>query len=74
MKCAKGEYQRSLILGYHNWSGSSLSWSLQQGYGRSYAESRRNLKARMEKAGLSVTVVEGILVISSGKEWIGIPY
>lgn len=50
---ARGTYQRNLILGYENLSGSTLK-GFASSYGGHYAESRRNLLDRLETNGIKV--------------------
>jgi len=51
---AKGAYQRNLLLGIESLSGSTLKGKARQ-YGARYAESRRNLLARVRAAGVVVS-------------------
>jgi hypothetical protein len=69
--CARGCYQRAVILGEESLSGSTLRGKAAQ-YGAHYARSRRNLIARLRKAGLQVDETRGargrrILVIDGGR-------
>lgn len=48
---ARGSYQRALLDGDEAWSGSTLQGKAAQ-YGGRYAESRNNLKERLEKVGV----------------------
>jgi hypothetical protein len=58
----KGEYQRNVIRGYQNLSGSTLS-SKRRAYSASYAKSRASLLKRLEANGIRVTEQTGILVL-----------
>ena len=55
MRCARGNYQRELIRGWHNISGSSMTSAMRQ-WGGSYAASRHSLIGRLRAAGLTVEV------------------
>ena len=48
-ECADGQYQGDLIGGCETWSGSSLKGTASK-WGARYAESRRNLLARIDRA------------------------
>lgn len=52
LKVARGVYQRRLICGKQNWSGSDLGGKA-KGYGKHYATSRRRLLERLEDAELA---------------------
>lgn len=58
MKLARGVYQRALLSGEHNLSGSTLKGKAFRYCGR-YARSRANLLARMTKAGIPWYEVKG---------------
>lgn len=51
LKLAKGHYQRDLLLGLENLSGSTLKGEAKNWAGK-YAKSRRNLLSRLTKAGI----------------------
>lgn len=55
LKLARGVYQRALILGTQNWSGSDLK-STAKNYGAHYARSRRQLYERLRDNGLAYLV------------------
>lgn len=44
--CAKGDYQRNLVVGTDSWSGSSLRGAAKN-WGGEYAQSRANLEQRI---------------------------
>ena len=50
----KGRYQRRLIRGYENLSGSSLIGAARHQYGADYKRSRQNLISRLNSAGIPV--------------------
>lgn len=50
LTCARGSYQRSLLTGGSRWSGSDLKGRARHWSGR-YAESRKALLRRLERAG-----------------------
>jgi len=47
----QGKYQRDLLMGHENLSGSSLVGAVSR-WGASYSQSRRSLLARMTAAGI----------------------
>lgn len=51
LKCARGCYQRNLLRGVENLSGSTLR-GVARAYGAHYARSRARLLARMTAAGV----------------------
>ena len=51
LACARGCYQRDLLEGHENLSGSTLKGRARD-YGYHYAQSRKNLLARMTTAGV----------------------
>ena len=69
---ARGSYQRGILGGYENLSGSTLRGNAKR-YGGRYALSRRALLSRLEAAGLIVSEERGpkgrrILTISLPQE------
>ena len=58
LHCARGDYQRSLILGRARWSGADLRGKASQ-YGAQYKRSRTTLRSRLRAAGLLVREVRG---------------
>ena len=46
--CAKGSYQKKILMGYENWSGSSLKGSAKSDWWFKYKESRFNLLRRIQ--------------------------
>lgn len=52
---AQGDYQRNLIMGYENVSGSSLRGSAKN-WGGKYAASRKALFHRLEAAGVPYSI------------------
>lgn len=55
MKQAKGSYQIALVEGGRRWSGADIGGKAAE-YGMGYTVSRRRLLARIEEAGLKVTM------------------
>ena len=51
LQCARGDYQRSLLLGEATMSGAGLRGAA-RGYAARYKESRKNLLGRMTAAGV----------------------
>jgi hypothetical protein len=51
LKLARGTYQRSLLLGFEAWSGSTLKGAA-RGWGARYYASRTALSARLHAAGI----------------------
>ncbi|MEE8628156.1 MULTISPECIES: hypothetical protein [Methylobacterium] len=47
LECARGSYQRDLLVGGHSWSGSTLTGRAAR-YGSKYRTSREELLARLE--------------------------
>lgn len=58
LACCRGEYQRNIVLGWENLSGSTLRGRASS-YGAHYARSRRNLLRRLRSAGLHVSEMSG---------------
>ena len=54
LKCARGSYQRNLLVGGEGWSGATLRGKAKT-WGGKYSLSRSALLARMERAGLDLT-------------------
>lgn len=68
MACARGRYQRALLQGEHNLSGSTLKGKAAR-YGAQYARSRAGLIRRLHQAGIDAGERRGehgrrILVLS----------
>jgi hypothetical protein len=57
-KLARGCYQRALLAGSENLSGSTLT-GVAASYGPRYADSRRNLIARIRAAGIPIGEIRG---------------
>lgn len=55
---AMGSYQRNLLLGFENLSGSSLRGKARR-YGGKYALSRHNLLSRMKMARIPFSEIRG---------------
>lgn len=58
LACAKGSYQRAIIEGRHNLSGSTLRGKAKS-YGHHYAQSRAHLLTRLTAAGIRVSEKRG---------------
>ena len=56
---ARGEYQRDILRGIHNLSGSSLSSTQRLCYGSRYARSRNALLQRLTESGIPWTERRG---------------
>jgi hypothetical protein len=67
----RGDYQRAIVDGEARWSGADLVGEARRWAAR-YAESRRNLLARIQRAGIPARVVKanrhGLLVLRFGGE------
>ena len=50
----KGNYQKALLYGWENLSGSSLEGAARHKYGADYKRSRQNLISRLNSAGIPV--------------------
>lgn len=72
VELARGDYQRSLLRGSASWAGSDLKGAAARS-GRSYADSRETLLARLAQAGLYVERTKGqrgrtVVVIMTARE------
>lgn len=59
LDCCRGSYQRDVVLGRENLSGSTLVGRAAALYGGRYARSRRNLLKRLRQRGIAVGEVRG---------------
>ncbi len=68
--CAVGDYQLSLLTGYHAWSGSSLKGAARQ-WAAKYAASRKALLNRINESIPPNYYAEPVLVFDEGrKRWV----